>query len=347
MKDKLISSNGPDPASREAENLSGERPGRILVVDDDEHVRKSLAEFLKLDGHEVVMASDGEQALGEVAKDPPDLVLLDLMMPGMDGLEVCRRLKAMDSTRLIPIVMVTALQDRGTKVKALEAGTDDFLGKPFNRVELQARVRSLLRLKRYTDELESVESVLFSLARSVEAKDAYTGDHCGRLSTYSLALGRWAGLSPEKLKALERGAILHDIGKVAIADAILLKPGGLTPDEFEAMKQHTLIGERICQPLRSLRFVLPIIRSHHERLDGSGYPDGLSRDAIPITARVLQIADIYDALTTKRPYKPACSPEEAFEILRSEAKKGWREEQLVEGLYEVLRLEGHKGEILI
>lgn len=321
-------------------------PGRILIVDDDEHIRRSLSDLLKIDGHQVTQARDGEQALQEVAKDPPDLLLLDVMMPGMNGLEVCRLLKADERTRLIPIVMVTAMQDSATKLKALESGADDFLGKPFNRVELRARVRSLLRLKRYTDELESVESVLFSLARSVEAKDAYTGDHCGRLGSYSLALGRWAGLSPEELKALERGAILHDIGKVAITDAILLKPGALTPEEFEAMKQHTLIGERICQPLRSLKSVLPIIRSHHERCDGSGYPDGLAGEAIPLTARILQTADIYDALTTNRPYRRASPPEDAFGILREEAKRGWRELRLVEGLRDVIQ-RGHAGEVLI
>lgn len=322
-------------------------PGRILVVDDDEHIRHSLAELLKMDGHVVRQARDGVQAMEEVAKDPPDLLLLDVMMPQVTGLEVCRKLKAEDATRLIPIVMVTAMQDTATKLKALEAGADDFLGKPFNKVELRARVRSLLRLKRYTDELESVEAVLFSLARSVEGRDAYTGDHCGRISAHSVALGKRIGLSREELKALERGGILHDIGKIAISDAILLKPGGLTPGEFEAMKQHTLVGERICQPLRSLRAVLPIIRSHHERWDGSGYPDGLAGEAIPLPARILQVADIFDALTSDRPYKPACSPEEAFAMLRTEVKKGWREEHLVEGLYEVLKGKGSQGAVLI
>jgi putative two-component system response regulator len=338
---------GSSASVQKPESLAQEKPSRILVADDDEHIRRFLGDFLRLEGYEVVEVGNGESALQTMAKDPPDLLLLDVMMPGINGIEVCRHLKSAQITRLIPVVVLTAQQDSATKVKALEAGADDFLGKPFNNIELQARVRSLLRLKRYTDEMERVESVLFSLARSVEAKDSYTVGHCERLSDYSLALGKRLGLSSEEFKALERGGILHDIGKVGISDSILLKPGRLTSEEFDTMKQHTLIGERICQPLRSLRHVIPIIRSHHERWDGSGYPDGLAGEAIPLTARILQVADIYDAVTTTRPYHSASSSEDAFALLRSEVQKGWREGRLVEEFFKVVQQEGNRGSVLI
>ncbi len=310
---------------------------RILIVDDEALIRQLLEDDLVSQGYQVVTAQDGEEAMEKVAAEPPDLILLDVMMPKLDGYEVCRRLKSDPRTILIPVVMVTSLQATPERIKGIEAGADDFLTKPFNEQELMTRVRSLLRLKRHTDELENAETVLFTLALSIEAKDPYTNGHCGRLSRYSVALGRALGLSPDYLKALHRGGILHDLGKIGVPDAILLKPGPLTPLERAVIQSHPVIGERICAPLKSLSLVLPIIRHHHERWDGSGYPDGLAGEAIPLTARILQVADIYDAFTTQRPYKPAYSREQAFTIMREETAKGWWDARLIETFIQIIQ----------
>ncbi|HEX7549690.1 MAG TPA: HD domain-containing phosphohydrolase, partial [Candidatus Methylomirabilis sp.] len=265
----------------------------ILVVDDSALDRQLLKDELTGEGYQVSTAQNGEEGLAKVAETPPDLVLLDVIMPNLTGYEVCRRLKSDAHTILIPVVMITSLQATEERIRGIEAGADDFLSKPFNRQELMTRVRSLLKLKRHTDELENAETVLFSLALSVEAKDPYTTGHCDRLARYSVTLGRKLGMSAEYLKALHRGGILHDVGKIGIPDSILLKPGRLTPAERAVMQAHPVIGERICAPLKSLRLVLPIIRHHHERWDGSGYPDGLAGETIPLTARMLQVVDLF------------------------------------------------------
>jgi putative two-component system response regulator len=258
-------------------------------------------------------------------------------MPKLDGYEVCRRLKADPKTILIPVVMITSLSQTQQRIAGIEAGADEFLSKPVNRQELLTRVRSLLKLKRHTDELENAETVLFSLAISVEAKDPYTNGHCDRLARYSVALGKKLGLAPEQLRALHRGGVLHDVGKIGIPDSILLKPGPLTREEREVIKAHPVIGERICAPLKSLRHVLPIIRHHHERYDGSGYPDGLAGDTIPLTARILQVVDLYDAFTTQRPYKPAYDTERTFAIMREETARGWWDPRLIETFLQMVQ----------
>ncbi len=303
---------------------------RILVVDDDALIRQFLEDQLTGEGYLVSTAREGEEALAKVAAEPPDLILLDVMMPKVDGFEVCRRLKSDERTILIPVVMVTALTATDQRIKGIEAGADDFLSKPYNRLELFTRVRSLLKLKRHTDELENAETVLFSLALSVEAKDPYTNGHCDRLARYSVALGKALGLHAEQLKALQRGGVLHDLGKIGVPESILLKPGPLNEVERAVVREHPAIGERICKPLKTLRTVLPIIRHHHERWDGSGYPDGLAGEAIPLTARIMQVADIYDAFTTERPYKRALTQEEAIALMREETAKGWWDLRLVE-----------------
>jgi len=297
--------------------------GKVLVVDDDPASRELLQEFLAAEGLEVATASDGRSSLEAFRRLEPDLVLLDVNMPLVDGFEVCRRLKGNPGTRLIPVVLVTALTATEDRVRGIKAGADGFLTKPFDHSELLAHVRSLLSLKAHTDELERAESVLFALARTIEGKDPCTEGHCERLADYSVQLGERIGMAEDQLIALRRAGVVHDIGKVAVPDAILLKPGRLTPEEFRVVKDHPVVGERICAPLKSFRSLLPIIRHHHEKLDGSGYPDGLKGEKIPLAARVLQIVDVYDALTTQRPYKRALSRGETLEIMEDEVKKGW------------------------
>jgi putative two-component system response regulator len=305
-------------------------PQRILVVDDEPANVSLLTRLMTGLGYVVRSASDGESALAEVARQQPDLVLLDVNMPKVDGFEVCRRLKRDPATRLLPIVLITGLTASEDHIQGIDVGADDFVTKPFNVPQLEARVRSLTRLKRYTDELDSAESVILSLGLTIEARDPYTQGHCEHLARYAAALGSQLGLDEEQRVALDRGAFLHDVGKVGIPDAILLKPGRLTSSEREVMQQHTVIGHRLCGQFRALEHVRPIVRHHHERLDGSGYPDHLMGDAIPLLAQIISIVDVYDAMTTTRPYRAALSSEEAVRELREEVRRGWKSEALVE-----------------
>src|ERR1700722_2552307 len=253
----------------------------ILVADDNEMNRELLSDILIGEGYKVICAEDGNQALHAINTRAVDLALLDVLMPGMTGLEVCQSIKSQPDTRFIPVVLVTGLTSVDERIRGIRSGADDFLSKPVNSQELLARTRSLLRLKQFTDELENAETVLFSLALSIEAKDPYTEGHCDRLSQYSVVLAERLDLPSELRVALRRAGTVHDIGKVAVPEHILLKPGPLTQDEWKIMKQHPVVGEKICRPLKTFRNVLPIIRHHHEKLDGSGYPDGLRGDEIP------------------------------------------------------------------
>jgi putative two-component system response regulator len=309
---------------------------KILIVDDEYSARAPLQLLLRQEGFEVSSASDGQTALAESASFRPDIILLDIVMPGMNGFEVCQRIKATAEGRLTPIVLITGLTATEDRIKGINVGADDFLSKPVNLNELLARTRSLLRLKQITDELENAEAVLFSLAHSIEARDPYTRGHCERLSEMSTKLGEKLGLPDEYLRALRRAGVVHDIGKVVVPDAILLKPGPLTEEEAEVMHKHPVVGERICEPLKTFRLVLPIIRHHHERHDGSGYPDGLRDTEIPLTAGILQIADVYDALTTDRPYRVALSPEVALKVMEEEAARGWWNRDLLDAFRKML-----------
>ena len=311
--------------------------GTILVADDQAANRELLDELLTTQGFRVVTVPDGAAAVEELTRTQVDLVLLDVMMPHLNGFEVCQKIKSNPETYLIPIVLVTALSDKKDRIEGIEAGADDFLTRPVDRVELLARVGSLLKLKHRTDELERAEAVLFTLAESIEGKDPYTHGHCERLSDYSARLGEHLGLAQDQIVALRRAGMVHDVGKVAVPDAILLKPGKLSEQEWKLMREHPVVGERICAPLKSFRLVLPIIRHHHEKLDGSGYPDGLRGDAIPITARILQIVDVYDALTTERPYKRAFAITDALQTMKEEVAKGWWDPHIFEQFEQLMR----------
>lgn len=320
-----------------APDTTGAPSAKVLVVDDMPENRALLQRLLAGQGYRVETASDGLSALRFIEKFSLDLILMDVQMPAPDGFEVCRLTKEHPATRLTPVVLITGLSDRDSRIRGIEAGADDIIQKPFDPYELTARVRSLLRLKQYTDELESAESVITSLALTVEARDAYTEGHCQRLAEYGVLLGAKIGLTEIERQALHRGGYLHDLGKIGIPDSILLKSSGLTPAEYEIMKRHTVIGETLCGNLRSLSLVRPIIRHHHERLDGSGYPDRLRGHEIPLLAQIIGIVDVYDAMTTDRPYRDARSPEEAIAELRAKASLGLTSRDLVEAFVAALR----------
>lgn len=310
---------------------AGDQPERcrVLVVDDAPANIALLYRILSCERYDVLTASNGRDALRIVQDERPDIVLTDVVMPGGDGLTLCRAVKRDAATRLMPVVLLTALESRDERIKGIDAGADDFIVKPFDPQELRARVRSLVRLKRYTDDLDSAEAVIVSLALAVEARDSTTDGHCHRLAAYGTELGDRIGLDVDDVAALRRGGILHDIGKVAIPDAILLKPSRLTPAEFEQMKLHTVIGDRMCSQLRLLHRVRPIVRHHHERLDGSGYPDGLRGSDLPLLAQIIGVVDVFDALTVTRPYREPMTAAMAFEELEGEARRGWRDAVLV------------------
>ena len=312
------------------------RSPRILVVDDQPAIAGLMSQLLTMSGYDVVTAADAQQAEAEVRHQAPDLILSDVRMPGKSGYEFCRDLKSDPATRLIPFVMITGLTDSSDKVRGIEAGADDFLNKPVLAEELKARVKSLLRVKEFTDELETADSVLCTLGLIVEGRDPYTEGHCERLASHASELGRHLGLDEDSIVALRRGGYLHDLGKIAVPDGILKKGSDLTIREWEVMKLHPVTGENICKPLKSLRLVLPIIRHHHEHADGSGYPDGLRAGEIPLLPRVLQVVDVYDALRTARPYKPALSHDQAAQTMRDEARQGLWDVELVNEFFSML-----------
>jgi putative two-component system response regulator len=266
----------------------------------------------------------------------PHLVLLDVNMPGMNGIDVCRRLKQDPANRLTPVILVTGMAQREKRIEGLEAGADEFLTKPVDVQQLLARVRTLIRLKRYTDDLDSAASLVTAMALLVEARDGNTEGHCHRMANYATALGRALDLGEEDLQALHRGGFLHDIGMLAIPDSVIKKSGPLDPEEFELMKSHTIVGDSLCGTLRSLASVRPIIRHHHERYDGTGYPDGLKGDEIPLIAQIIGVVDVYDAVTTRRPYQGAHSSQEAIDILRGQVVRGWRRKDLVDAFAELV-----------
>jgi putative two-component system response regulator len=304
--------------------------GKVMVVDSDPVVVEEMSTLLRREGYRVVTAADGTVVTGLIARERPDVVVLDVALPTFNGFELCRLLKQDPNAGMIPVVLITDAQSSDGRTRGLEAGADDFFTRPLNDAELRARIRSLVRLKKFTDDLESAQSIIRSLALTIEARDPMTGGHCQRLARYATALGAALELSEDDLALLRDGGFLHDIGKLALPDAILLKPGRLTASEQERMRQHTIIGDALCGGLQSLTRIREIVRNHHERLDGSGYPDGLEGEHISLLAQIIGLVDTFDALTTARPYKPAFSREDAYDELRKETRRGWRRRDLIE-----------------
>jgi putative two-component system response regulator len=299
----------------------------ILLVVAEQSTRDDWRELLAEQGYDIVEIGIGERAPELCLHLRPDLVLIDASLPDVSGFEVCRRLKDDPRNRLTPMLMITSFSGQENLSRAQAAGADDLWEPRPSRWEALTRVQSLMQIKSYID--EQAEAVLVSLARSVEARDPYTRGHSERISSAAVGFGKKIGLSSDQLDALYIAGIVHDIGKVMVPDAVLMKPGRLDTDEMKIIRQHPAEGERICSPIKSLRRVLPIIRHHHERMDGSGYPDGLRGETIPLTARVLQIVDIYDALTTDRPYRAAFSAQHALATMFEESDLGKLDEDLM------------------
>jgi putative two-component system response regulator len=290
----------------------------VLIVDDTNTNRKVAA--YALGDCNILEAENGEKGLELVRSNPDiDVILLDVMMPGMSGYEVCQTIKAHPRWRLIPVVMLTGLDGVESRVNALHSGADDFITRPCEVVELRARVYNSARVKRYNEQLEDTDTILFTLANVVEGKDGYTNGHLQRIEKLTESFCRRLGLSEQAQKIVRYGGLLHDIGKITVHDSILNKPGKLTPEEYEAMKLHTVSGFNIVSPLRMGHQVGPIIRGHHERWDGGGYPDGLSGADIPLGARIVKICDVFDALTTDRSYRKKLPNQEALAYIRAES----------------------------
>ena len=313
-----------------------ERTGTVLVVDDDEHIRGLITRLLAPMRHTIVEAGSAEEAQEKLLEISPDLVLLDMQMPGKSGHELLSEMRANPRTRLVPVVMITGAATHELKLKAIQAGVTDFIAKPFSPEEIAARARALLELKFLTDALEDAEEVIVALARTIDARDRYTYGHSARVSLYAALLGQRLGLEDRVLATVRRGGLFHDFGKIAVRDAVLLKPAKLTAEEYSEIKRHPREGRDLLQNMKTLAHAMPVVYHHHERLDGSGYPDGLSGEAIPITARVTTIADVFDALTTARVYRGALPRQEALEIILSEVRKGWWDGRILEEFLGIL-----------
>jgi cyclic di-GMP phosphodiesterase len=302
----------------------GLSPGaRVLVAERHETAARQVSDYLEAVGHTVLVASDGEEALRRIRQDDPEVAILDVSIPRLNAYQLCERVKTHPNTRNIPVIMLVSAAAQDEKIRGLEVGAEDFLCRPVNKLELLARVKSLVRVKRLNDQVETTENVIFGLARMLENKVSQDGSDWQRLASHACLLGKALGLTEEDLDILRKGAVLHDIGKIAVREEVLMKAGALTQEEYNEIKLHPEVGERICGPLRCADQVLPIIRHHQERWDGKGYPDGLRGEQIPLLARILAVADAYDAMLSPRPYRPALTPAEAQENLQSGAGTHW------------------------
>lgn len=296
-----------------------------------------LTDTLQKLNHIVIKALDGAEAFDIIQHNIPDLVITDLNMPRLSGYELCSWIKSNRRTRLTPVIMITGMGDLDSKVKGIEAGADDFITKPFQLIELRARVKSLIKLKHYTDHLENAEEVIFSLAMAVEAKDPYTNGHCRRIATIGSEVARYMGCNEDDVQAVYRGGFLHDIGKIGVPDAILNKTSWLDDSERGVVVQHPTTGEDICKPLRTLTNALPIIRHHHERIDGKGYPDGLNGENIPLNARIVAGVDCFDAMTSDRPYRKGMSYMQATDLIMQAVDSGQLDQNVVNATLQVTR----------
>lgn len=303
---------------------------KILIGQTDSSILPPFPSFFPPELFQIQVGQRGHDILKIMeGVDKPDLLVMDLEMEEPDAIQICRTLKANPDMSKIPILILTHVTDPEVQKQAIEARCDDLLVQPVTPHIVLARALSLIRIKLLTDDLDDAESVLYTLARTIEAKDRYTLGHADRVAAYAMELGRKLGVNSDEIRILRKGGMLHDIGKLAIPDEILTKPGKFTPDEFSVMKRHPVLGCDICEKLKTIRDALPIIRHHHEKLDGSGYPDGLKGAAVPPLVRVVTIVDIYDALRSKRSYKDAFPIDKTFQIMWEEVEKGWWDKTIV------------------
>ncbi len=305
---------------------------RVFVIEDDAAIRRLLALLLTPAGYVVEQFATAEPALESIRSSPPDLVLLDLHLPDMSGHEVLESIRSDPATRLLPVVMMTGMATTAEKLRAHSAGVTDFIAKPFSPEELLPRVRALVMLKQFANEHEHAERVILTLAKTIDARDPYTAGHSGRVAEYADKVAARLGLESPARMELRRGALFHDLGKIVIPDDILHKPGKLTAEERLVVEEHPVVGYDLLSPMKTMRQTLPIVYHHHERLDGSGYPDGIYGADIPVGVRIVTISDVFDALTSDRAYREALSTETAFEILAGGVAKGWWDKDAVNAL---------------
>jgi putative two-component system response regulator len=305
---------------------------RILVIDDDDQVRGFLRRLLTRAGYVVEEFGTADEGLEQIRRDPPDLVLLDLRLPDRSGHDVLESIRSDPATRLLPVVIVTGYASSAEKLRAQAAGVTDFVEKPISPDELLPRIQTLVTLKLFADEHEHAEHVILTLARTIDARDPFTAGHSGRVAEYANRVAIRMGLPAAALIDMRRGALFHDLGKIVIPDAVLRKPGALTPEERTVVEEHPSVGYDLLSPMRTMRKALPVVHHHHERLDGSGYPEGISGSAIPMTVRIVTVADVFDALTTDRAHRGAMSESKAFEILRDGVQRGWWDASVVDEL---------------
>jgi len=317
----------------------GGRPQKVLIVDDVPSNLELVEAIFHSEGFDVITAVHPRDAITAFEAHQPDIAIVDVMMPEINGFQLCQILKDMAGKSFFPVILLTALSDQSSRLLGIESGADDFISKPFDQKELIAKSKSLLKVKALYDELDHSENIILTLAVALEARDPYTKGHSTRVGELSERFGLHIGLSEEACETLRKAGILHDIGKIGLSESLLLKPAPLSDKEIETIKQHPLIGEEICKPLNSLRHILPAIRHHHERWDGKGFPDGLRGKEIPLSARILSIADSYDAMLSERPYREGRSEAEVVAIMEQEKRLGQWDPELLSAFLEMIRSE--------